>query len=113
MDFFKFSIYSIICLIFVHFIFYFHNVDIIEWLYGSSNHTSHTLVKNKAEYKGDEQSEQTTQTKNDAVSENNNEECEKLNIEDNQHNSNSNEENINRENHIKELLQGLEELQDR
>ena len=40
MDFFMFAIYSIIALIFLHFVFYYHNIDIIDMAFGQKSSDS-------------------------------------------------------------------------
>ena len=110
MDFFKFSIYSIICLIFIHFIFYFHNVDIIECLYGSSNDTLHNVMTTTTDSQNAENVNEPKRSENES---NQTHTEVKNDILESQNDENINKGKINRENHIKELLQGLEELQDK
>ena len=110
MDFFKFSIYSIIFLIFIHFIFYFHNVDIIEWLYGTSNDKPHNVMTTTTDSQNSENVNDPIKKENES---NQTHTGVKNDILESQNDENINKEKINRENHIKELLQGLEELQDK
>lgn len=94
-------------MIFIHFIFYFHNVDLIELLYGSSNDAPHNNMTALANNKNIEHARNI-----DVSNTNHNESQNEEPAFQENHSDSKSEEKLNRENHIKELLQGLEELQE-
>lgn len=85
MDFFIFAIYSIIILIVLHFVFYYHNIDIIDLIFGNKQ----------------------TQTQKESINECETEQPETL---ETSVLGEPETPNVNNEKHINELLQGLEEL---